>query len=169
MRIRANHFGRMVARENSSNVSVPSWFVSSSSKIFFASAFSDVPAPVVEAAVPGAVFVPEAPGAVAAGDEGVAGAVGGIAVGAPEVVVDGVAVAGGDVASASVILSVIADVAATLFEVVAQAAPVAAMAQTPSAVTKFRRRAFMWISFRSRRCDMRPPLMDSLMQGPCRQ
>jgi hypothetical protein len=160
MRIRANHFGRMVARENSSNVSVPSWFVSSSSKIFFASAFSDVPVPVVEAAVPGAV---------AAGDEGVAGAVGGIAVGAPEVVVDGVAVAGGDVASASVILSVIADVAATLFEVVAQAAPVAAMAQTPSAVTKFRRRAFMWISFRSRRCDMRPPLMHSLMQGPCRQ
>jgi hypothetical protein len=147
MWIRTNHFGRMVARENSSNVSVPSWFVSSSSKIFFASAFSDVPAPVVEAAVPGAVFVPEAPGAVAAGDEGVEGAVGGIAVGAPEVVVDGVAVAGGDVASASVSLSVIVDVAATLFEVVAQAAPVAATAQTPSAVTKFRRRAFMWIPF----------------------
>ena len=51
------------------------------------------------------------------------------------------------VASASVILSVIADVAAVLFEVVAQAAPVAAMAQTPSAVTKFRRRAFMWFPF----------------------
>jgi hypothetical protein len=147
MRIWTNHFGRMVARENSSNVSVPSWFVSSSSKIFFASAFSDVPVPVVEAAVPGAVFVPEALGSVAAGDDGVAGAVGGIAVGAPEGAVDGAAVAGGDVASASVILSVIVDVAATLSEVVAQAAPVAAMAQTPSAVTKFRNRVVISIPF----------------------
>ncbi|HEX6795991.1 MAG TPA: hypothetical protein VF304_19290 [Casimicrobiaceae bacterium] len=166
-----DHFARKVARENSSNVSMPSWFVSSWSKILRASASCDALAPLVAVALPDVPF-DVAPVAVDVEFEGAAVGVDGVAAeGIPvDVLGDDPAVVvapvddGVDCASIVPLLDD-ADVAS---EVVAQAVPAIVMMAAAQAVKSCRCKVFMgWFLSDGRRQEA-PPMTQSLMQGTCR-
>jgi len=146
-----DHFARKVARENSSNVSMPSWFVSSWSKILCASASCDVDVlPLVAVPLPDESFAIAPVALVGALDGGVVGVDGAAVEGIP---VDGAAVEGipvdvlddgpavfvapvdDGVDCASVVPAFDADVAS---EVVAQAVPAIVMMPAAQAVTSCR-------------------------------
>jgi len=136
----STHFARKVARENSSNDRVPSWFASSWSKILRASTSCDV-VPLPDAAVfpDASLDVPpdaDEDGDAPAGADGdalvVDGAVDGAGVAA--VVAD---VSGDRVDCASFVADALDDVAAAGSDVVAHAAPASAMKAAAHAVASF--------------------------------
>ena len=154
MRARVRHFARKVARENSSNDSVPSWFASSWSKILRAWLSSAPLAPLADCVVPrvslDVPFVPlEGVGDDEAGVDDGLGVEDGLAVDegvvvAVDVLDDGVDVAVAEledvvdcgVASASVELRGIA-FEAVVSAVVADAAPARVMIEAATAIPSF--------------------------------
>jgi hypothetical protein len=135
VRARTRHLARKVARENSSNESVPSWFASNWSNIRRAwlscAAFASLGADVFPDVSLDAPPMP-AEGAGIADDGGVAGAGGGVAVG----VVDCASVEADGIDEAEV------------SAVVAHAAPAMPMIETPIAVTSFLCTQFIGTPFR---------------------
>ncbi|HXU66460.1 MAG TPA: hypothetical protein VN707_03795 [Casimicrobiaceae bacterium] len=160
----SGHFARKVARENSSNVSMPSWFVSSWSKILRASASCDAFAPLV------AVALLEVPFGIApvAVDEGAAGVAGAVVAGVDVLDDDPpVSVAPVDEGVDCASLVPAFDDADVVSEVVAQAVPAMVMMAAAHAVTSCRCKAFMGVLSNGRRLRA-PPMTSSLMQGTCR-
>jgi hypothetical protein len=145
-----DHFARKVARENSSNVSMPSWFVSSWSKILCASASCDALAPLVAVGLPAVPF-DVAPVAVDVGF-GDAAVVDGAAVeGIPVDVLDddpAVAVASVDDGVDCASIGPAFDDADVASEVVAQAVPAIVTMAAAQTVTSCRCKVFMSGSFR---------------------